>query len=107
MVEDLEGEDFPVPHPTRGYAFVPCGEVAPVLGPRVILMLTDGRDIIVSETLGIFTASGGLVQANQLSPGASLAGGELEGTAADEGTTFDIPALRGVAFMVDGISVMG
>ena len=110
LVEDLEGEDFPVPHPTRGFAFVRAADPVPVFQNRVVLMLRDGRDIIVAAELGVFLEGGALVPADRLQPGSCLAGpvpGVLEGISRDEGTLLDISTLHGVPFVVNGLSVMG
>lgn len=111
LVEDIEDEDFPVPHPTRGFAFVRCGDVIPIVKDRILLMLVDGRDLIVASDLSLFTEGGTLVSAAAITPGTSLTGpepGVVEGVSQEkEGTVFDIPTLHGVPFVVNGLSVLG
>jgi hypothetical protein len=110
LVEDIEGEEFPVPHPTKGFSFVRCEDAQVIEGLRTILMLEDGRDLIVASDLLVFTQSGGLIAACHLQPGTMLAGpspGKLEGLRNEAGSLYEIETLRGVPFVAQGISVMG
>lgn len=109
LVEDLEGEEFIVPHPTRGFAFICCGEVTPVLGPRALVQLEDGRDLLLAQDVLVATPSG-LIRAGTLTPGVRLWGtlpAIVEAVTLDEGSTCRIEGLSGVLFGVNSITVMG
>ena len=107
LVEDIEGEVVPIAHPTRGYVFAPCGDPICYEGPRTLLMLEDGRDILVSSTLDIFLEAGGTIPAHRILPGTRLAGGVVEALAHDAGSLYHLPALEKVPFVVNGLSVLG
>jgi hypothetical protein len=107
LVEDIEGEVIPIPHPTRGYVFAPCGDPICYEGPRTLLMLDDGRDLLVSSTIHLFLEDGGTIEAHLILPGTRLAGGVVEAVSHDAGSLYHLPALEGVPFTVNGITMLG